>query len=522
MSNIFSQTPKPKVEATIKTSSTTEQITIKLQQGLALHNLGQFDKALFFYKAILKLNPRHFDALQLSGTIAAQTMQWKKALKLFNDALKINNKNAYVYNNLGTVNIALKYWNEALANFNQAIELKHDYAEAYSNRGRVLQELDHLEEALVNYDKAIELKIDYQKAYYNRGLVLHELKRLEDAIHSYDKAIELSPNFAEAHNNKAISLLLRGDFVEGFKEYEWRWFAEESSNSAGKRIFTQPLWLGKETIANKTILLYSEQGLGDTLQFCRYAKFVNTLGAKVILEVQKPLFKLLQNLNGVSQIVVRGSALPPFDCQCPLMSLPLAFKTTIENIPNEVPYIDVIVEKENKWQRHIDDAFFNVAICWQGNPVGKADAGRSFPVSLFKNLANINGVKLISLQKNEGTEQLDNLQLDMKVERLSKDFDDGDRAFLDSVTVMKAVDLVITSDTALTHLAGALGIKTWLPLKYVPDWRWMLDTRDSPWYPNHRLFRQKIKDDWSDVFEEIELELRKLVATQKKNYENNI
>jgi hypothetical protein len=193
------------------------------------------------------------------------------------------------------------------------------------------------------------------------------------------------------------------------------------------------------------------------------------------------------------------------------MSLPLAFKTTVETIPKQIPYIFSNVDLQNKWREHLGDEGFKVAICWQGNIKSKADVGRSFMVSLFEGLSNIDGVRLISLQKNEGLEQLKNLPEGMRVEILPDDFDSGENSFLDSAAMMNCVDLVITSDTALTHLAGALGVKTWLPLKYVPEWRWMLDRNDSPWYPNHRLFRQTTRDDWASVFKEMEYELKSLV-----------
>jgi hypothetical protein len=231
------------------------------------------------------------------------------------------------------------------------------------------------------------------------------------------------------------------------------------------------------------------------------------------MEAPKALLRVLSGLEDVDVLVEKGQALPAFDYHCPLLSLPLAFKTVIESIPSKVPYIHSNADKEDKWQERIGETGFKIAICWQGSTKGK-EAGRSFPVSLFEGLAKIDGVRLISLQKNEGVEQLKNLPIGMKVETLPDDFDSGENAFLDSAAVMKCVHLVITSDTALTHLAGALGVKTWLPLKYVPDWRWMLDRYDSPWYPNHRLFRQATRNDWTNVFHEMETELISLVATK--------
>ena len=344
--------------------------------------------------------------------------------------------------------------------------------------------------------------------------MLNELKRFDEALASYDRAIELKRDYAEAHWNKSLTLLLGGDFVKGFDEYEWRWKRDHFKKNGVKSRFTKPLWLGKESLINKTIFLYSEQGLGDTLQFCRYAKLVANLGAKVILEVPKPLFNLLQNLEGVDQLITEGrSALPEFDYQCPLMSLPLALNTTFNKIPTNIPYILSSTQSQHKWREQIGDGGFKIAISWQGS-TQKIDIGRSFPLGLFEGISKINGVRLFSLQKNEGVEQLKHLSKVLKIETFPKNFDGGENAFLDSAAVMKCVDLVITSDTALTHLSGALGIKTWLPLKYVPDWRWMLDRTDSPWYPNHRLFRQTTKDDWVSVFRLIEAELRNLVLTK--------
>ena len=306
--------------------------------------------------------------------------------------------------------------------------------------------------------------------------------------------------------------MLTGDLIKGWELYEWRWKKDIFTSS--KRNFPQPLWLGNENIDGKTILLHAEQGMGDTIQFCRYAKLVKALGARVVLEVPKALLGLLSGLEGVDKFVEKGEALPAFDYHCPLMSLPLAFKTTIGSIPNKFPYILTNKNKQNKWQKHIGETGYKIAICWQGNTKNKGDVGRSFHVSLFEGLAKIDGVRLISLQKNEGIEQLNNLPVGMKVEILPDDFDSRENAFLDSTAVMKCVDLVITSDTALTHLAGALGVKSWLPLKYVPDYRWMLDRRDSPWYPNHRLFRQATRDDWTSVFNEMETELKSLISTK--------
>jgi tetratricopeptide (TPR) repeat protein len=437
----------------------------------------------------------------------------EEALASYDKAIEFKLDYAEAFYNRGIVFNELNRLDEALATYEKAIQLKPEYAEAHSNRGNMLNELNRLEEALASYDKAIEFKRDYAEAHSNRGALLIKFKRLEEALVSYDQAIKFKRDYAEAYFNKSLALLLSGDFGKGFDEYEWRWKVKKAQLKF-KRNYSQPLWTGKQSLLNKTILLWSEQGLGDNLQFCRYTKLVYELGAKVILEVPKPLFKLLKNLEGVSQLVSIGSALPSFDYQCPILSLPLALNTTIESIPRSIPYISIDICRQNLWRERLGNSGFNIAICWQGSTQGKVDIGRSFPVSFFEGIATINGVRLISLQKNEGIEQLISLPAGMKVELLPDDFDSGDNAFLDSAAVLKCVDLVITSDTALTHLSGALGVMTWLPLQYVPDWRWMLDRSDSPWYPNHRLFRQKTRGDWTGVFKEMENELKAMVLTK--------
>jgi hypothetical protein len=293
-----------------------------------------------------------------------------------------------------------------------------------------------------------------------------------------------------------------GNLKEGWGLYEWRFKSEAYLDTRGE--INGPTWTGKESLKNKTILIHSEQGLGDTIHFCRFISFIQEIGGEVIFQVQKPLINLLRNLKGVSQIIAKGSILPKYDFQCALMSLPLALKTTIETIPNRIPYIDFDAQLVGKWNNHLGQDGYKIAICWQGSTQGKVDVGRSFPLRMFEGISRIKGVRLISLQKNEGVEQLDNLPLGMKVEQLPENFDNGPNAFLDSAAIMKCVDLVITCDTSLTHLAGALGVKAWLPLQFASDWRWMLERDDSPWYPNHRLFRQSELADWTGVFNQME------------------
>ena len=475
MRNKFNQIPKPKPKAKVGVTAVNPAVTKKtadlLQQGLALHNAGQLEQARVIYEEILKLNPKHFDALQLSGTIAAQTKQWDKALELLTDALKINTTNASVYN----------------------------------NRGVVLKELKRLDEALTSYDRAIELKRDYAEAYSNRGIVLKELKRFDEALTSYDRAIELKRDYAEAYWNKSIALLLQGDFIKGFNEYEWRWINEESSKVGGKRTFRQALWLGKESLANKTILLYSEQGLGDSIQFCRYAKLVKSLGARVLLEVPKHLVALLHELEGVDLLIENGKPLPNFDYQCPLMSLPLAFKTELNSIPSTSAYLKSNAAKLEVWSKRLGEkSKMRIGLVWSGSTGHKNDHNRSLSLTdVLKHLPP--NFEYVSLQKEvrEGDKEA---LTNSAIKHYGNELND----FTDTAALCDLMDIVISVDTSVAHLAGALGKTTWILLPYVPDWRWLLDRDDSPWYESVKLYRQDEDRQYAPVLERVANDLLKI------------
>jgi tetratricopeptide (TPR) repeat protein len=481
-------------------------------KGIILEKLNRLPEAIKSYNESISLAPNYSQAYINLGNTYLLIGKYDDSLACYRKALFVDPSNADIFHNLGNTYLEMKQFKEALSSYDKAIDINPYFVDAYLNRGNVLQRLRLLEESLISYNKALEINPKFAQAYSNKATALQELRELDEALINFNKSIEIDPSYPTAYFSKALLLLLSGQFEKGLDLYEWRW--KDPSTGQAMRNFIEPVWLGVENIAGKTILLYAEQGLGDTLQFCRYAKLVDELGAKVLLEVQKPLVHLLHSLGDGIEIFENGSQLPDFDFQCPILSLPLALNTTIESIPRSIPYINIDISRQNLWRDCLGNSGFKIAICWQGSTQGKVDIGRSFPVSLFEGIAKINGVRLISLQKNEGIEQLKSLPSGMKVELLPDDFDSGDNAFLDSAAVLKCVDLVITSDTVLTHLSGALGVKTWLPLQYVPDWRWMLDRSDSPWYPNHRLFRQKTRGDWTGVFKEMENELKAMVSTK--------
>jgi tetratricopeptide (TPR) repeat protein len=469
--------PPPKLASGINAklrSPVKKQHNATLTAAVALHRQGQLEQAEVLYQEILQSQPQHLGALHLLAMLAAQRQDAITAIKLFDRALAI----------------------------------KPDFTEALNNRGNSLLDLQRPAQALESYDRALAIQPNYALALYNRGNALCSLRRPVEALDSYAGALAIQPNFAEAHWYAGMCHLAMGEFALGWPKYEWRW--QSAAYKHNLRPFRQPLWLGAPSLNNKTILLHSEQGLGDTLQFCRYARQVTGLGAKVLLEVQPCLKALMTGLQGVATVLAKGEELPDFDYHCPLMSLPLAFHTDIDSIPHAVPYLFAEQDRILRWRKQFAHKGFMIGIHWQGS-TSAIDIGRSFPLTHFQNIAKIPNVRLICLQKNAGAEQLHAQPEGMQVETPGADFDAGDDAFLDSAAVMQQLDLIISSDTAIAHLAGALGCPVWLALKQVPDWRWMLEGGQSPWYPSMRLFRQRRNADWEGVFNEIYTELLKLI-----------
>ncbi|HTT83069.1 MAG TPA: glycosyltransferase, partial [Rhizomicrobium sp.] len=342
------------------------------------------------------------------------------------------------------------------------------------------------------------LQPEFAEAHNNRGGALQDMERMDEALRSFERAIELKPGFADAYWNKALYKLLTGQFAEGWQLHEWR---KRKSEPLGDRTFPQPAWSGREDIAGKTLFIHSEQGLGDTIQFCRYAILARARAAQVIFAVPDALEHLLRDLHPSIRIVGQRAVPPPFDYHITLLSMPLAFQTTLDNCPADIPYLRAEPDRVDRWRERLGSEGFKIGICWQGNPKGDVDIGRSFPLQCFERIAAIPNVRLISLQRYTGIEQLAQLPPGMKVETLGSEFDSVPDAFVDSAAVMESLDLVITSDTAMAHLAGALGRPAWVALKRVPDWRWLLDRSDTPWYPTLRLFRQKRRGEWRSVFD---------------------
>jgi len=475
-------------------------------QGIVLNELQLFDESLLSYEKAIDLKPDHAEAYCNRGNVLLELNRLNEALKSYEKAIEINKDFAQAYSNKGSVLQKLNLLQDALSSYDNAIKLKSEFAEAFYNRGNVLHGLKLLEEAISNYDKSIEIKNDYYEAFYNRGLVLYELMRLDEAEVSFAKAIEYKPDHADAHWNNSLIHLLRGDFEKGFNDFEWRWRIESARNFSSKSLYSQPTWLGKDSLFNKTILLWSEQGLGDTLQFCRYAKLVSKLGAKVILEVQEPLFKILQNLEGVDQLVVKGSELPHFDYQCPLMSLPLAFQSNLATIPDSIPYIFPNLDIVNYWKIKLSNSNkLKVGLVWSGGyrpnqpELRAVNDRRNIPFHFFNILKDLN-IDFFSLQKGDPAESEFKALLNSSLNELNIiDHTDELKDFTDTAGLIQNLDLVISVDTSTAHLAAAIGKPVWILNRHDICWRWLLDRSDSPWYPNVRLFRQQDRGDWNNV-----------------------
>jgi tetratricopeptide (TPR) repeat protein len=471
--------------------------------GIALHELEKFEAALASFDKALELRPDYAVALCNRGHVLKTLRRLPAALASYDRAITLKPDLAEAHANRGAVQCALKQWHAALASFDRAVALQPHSAEVRFNRGNVLKELGRLEAAVSSYDSAIAINPDYAEAYLNRGFVLKELMRWEEASANFDRAIVARPDFAEAYLNRATTALLQGQLARGWRDYEWRWKNPAGPNAAELRHFRQPLWLGQESIAGATILLHAEQGLGDTLQFCRYVKQVAALGTMVILEVQEPLVNLLQRLEGVSRVIARGAVLPEFDRHCPLLSLPLAFDTTLASIPGTTPYLHADPRKVAHWRRLLGSTPKpRIGFAWSGNSRQVNDRNRSIRLADLIGYLPAN-LDYLCLQKEISAGDRRILADHANISIVSDALVD----FSDTAAVCECADLVVSVDTSVAHLSAALGKRTWILLSSNPDWRWMLNRDDSPWYPTATLYRQPSKGDWGSVLARLRRDL---------------
>ena len=465
-------------------------------RGALLRDLGRLEEAVASYDEAISLDAAFAVAHSNRGVALRELRRYDEALTSYESAIAISPDHADAWFNRCNALKDLNRLDEALASIDEALALDPRSAQAHCNRGDVLQAMSRFAEALDSYDQAISLHRTYAQAHSNRGEALRSLGRLDEAMESYDRAISIRHEYAEPLWNKSLVTLLRGDLREGWRLYEWR---KKTQAPYGDRSFPQPYWSGQESLQGKSILVHWEQALGDTIQFCRYVAALDKLGARVLFAPQKPLRGLMGSLAGACELVNVDDAGLRFDSHLPLLSAPYALGTDLTNIPGQDPYLTAQADRIERWRNRIGTEGLKVGICWQGS-TGPIDAGRSIPLTAFRGLSEIPGLRLISLHRGEGEAQLRYAGARMTVETLGPDYDAGPDAFVDAAAAIMCCDLVITSDTAIAHLAGALGAKTWVALKHLPDWRWLLTREDSPWYPNMRLFRQTSPGDWNDVF----------------------
>jgi tetratricopeptide (TPR) repeat protein len=473
--------------------------------GSTLKVIGQFDEAIACYRKAIELNPNFAEAYYNLGNTFIISGQLDNAITYYQKALQLNPDHAISYNNLGNAYREKGLLDEAISSYQKALQLNSNLVDAYNNIGVAFQEKGQLDEAITCYQKAIKRNPNYADAYNNLGYILQEKGQLNTAINYYKKALQLNPYLAGAHGHLSLALLLTGDYDQGWKEYEWRWRTKE----AYPRGFSQPLWDGTD-ITGLTILLHAEQGMGDTIQFIRYAPSVAQRCGKVIVECHRELTSLLRNVEGVHQIISRGEQLPAFDTHCPLLSLPLFFDTTLENIPARIPYVTVNPVLVQEWRDRIqyDDSRLRTGLVWAGAPRHKENRNRSCSLELFSALGQLKNITFYSLQKGAAAQQAKNPPQEMNFIDLTQEIND----FSDTAALIENLDLVISVDTSVAHLAGALGKPVWTLLPFSPDWRWLLNREDSPWYPTMRLFRQPSIGDWEPVITKVADELQKLWA----------
>jgi tetratricopeptide (TPR) repeat protein len=459
-------------------------------RGNALLALKQYEEALASYDRALALQPDYADALCNRGAALHELGRYDEALASCEMSIAAEPAAAEAYSNRGNTLKELHRWGDAVASCDQALALQPDFASGHLNRANALRELKRFEEALASYDRAIAQRPDYAEAFANRGVALQDLKRLDEALASFRRAIAIEPDYAEAHYQEAMCRLLIGDFERGWQKHEWRWQSRQLKGS--RRQLRQPLWLGTDEIAGKTILLHAEQGFGDAIQFARYAPLVAARGARVVFEVQKPLRELMQSLPGIAHIVSQGDRLPPFDIHCPLLSLPLATGT----MPSVTPYLRAPADAVAAWnERLVSSRRPRIGIAWSGSPTHKNDHNRSIALESF--LSCLTGVEAAVLSLQPDVRGSDAAVLQERGDIAH--FGGALQSFADTAALIANLDLVIAVDTAVAHLAGALAKPTWILLPFIPDWRWLLDRDGSPWYPTMRLFRQDESRRWDSV-----------------------
>ncbi|MGO8913941.1 MAG: tetratricopeptide repeat protein [Bradyrhizobium sp.] len=479
--------------------------------GNALVDVERPTDAILSFQHALKLNRRHWDAANKAGHLLYQSERSEEALACFNlcDELRPNEFQTLFWRAL-TLH-ALKRLEEALADNRRALALDPTNADTCNSIGNVLRSLGRNEEALSWFDRSLKLQPDTAAILTNKAVSLVELRRFDEAFAAYHRARTIDPSHAAAEWNLALLEMLTGNFEAGWAGREARWKIPALSHHYPK--YSKPMWLGREPIDGKTILINIDEGLGDTIQFARYVPMVAELGARVLLVVQDPLYPLLSDLPGVTQCLPLSTGeRPAWDVYCPVSSLPLAFGTTLETIPSATPYLPAPRgSRVQAWEDHLGPHDrLRVGLVWSGNPKHGNDHNRSIPLRTLTRILDVDA-SFVSLQKDPRPDDRAILLEHAEIVDLTADLTD----FAETAALVSSLDLVITVDTSIAHLAGALGRPTWILLPYMPDYRWLLDRDDSPWYPTVRLFRQTEAREYESVLDRVRTELRAMVSSGK-------
>lgn len=512
--------------------------------GNCLKEKNKLDEAIDLYKRAIELNPEYAEAHNNLGNAFKDTKAYAEAVTHFKKAIALRPNLAEPYHNIGNIQAELGELKAAAENYRKAIAVRPDFVEAHNNLGNVLEGQGDIEAAAEHYQKAVQTELAFDRGHYNLGNVLGEqgkygqaveqynealrsgdvsaeahnnlgnaLKaqgKYEEAIEHYRKALEISPDMVEPHYNMGMAMLTLGRFEDGWREYEWRFKSKEILSQIDERTFAQSRWDGSP-FPGRTVLVYSEQGIGDAIQFVRYLPLVKERGGRVIFECNKGIAGLVRSFSGIDLVVERsdcGETGEPFDLYVPLLSLPMIFDTTVETIIKDTPYLVSDPELVCKWGKRLGDGGFKVGLVWAGNPAHRNDRNRSCRLVDFAPLASVAGVTLFSLQKGAGCDQLSNTPDGMEVVDIGGELGD----FSDTAAVIANLDLVISVDTSVAHLAGALGRPVWTLLPFEPDWRWMTGREDTPWYPTMRLYRQTARADWGGVMADVRSELARLAG----------
>jgi Flp pilus assembly protein TadD len=480
---------------------TSPAATVRFQ-GDACYRQGRFEEAAAHYRRALEIDPEDADAHNNLGAALADLKHLDEAVDCYQSAIRLRPDFPDAHYNLGNALNELMRFDEAAASYREALRLRPDFFQAHYNLGNALHRAGRFDEAAVHFREALRLRPDSIPARNNLGLSLADAGHFAEALNHYDEALRLDPNAAEVHRNRSLVWLLQGDWERGLREFEWRWRCPELVPPKLPR----PAWDGSP-LGGRRVLIYTEQGYGDIIQFVRFAAQVRDRGGFVILAAPERLHAILEGCPGVDRLVSRDRVFLEFDVHCPLLSLPHFFNIRPSTIPPAVPYLRAEPERVEHWKSQLAEiGGYRVGIGWQGSRGNWYDSIRSFPLRTFAPLAAIEGVRLISLQKNASTAEEAVPLVDLG-EAL-----DASSAFVDTAAVMKNLDLVITCCSAVAHLAAALGINVWLAIPNVPNWRWLLGRDDTPWYPTMRLFRQERPGDWDGVFAKIDEALRARVA----------